>query len=171
MGGAAFGRCRPAPARRASDLFAFKANFRGASLRPDCCRCCRSAAATAAWWWPTTGLTTLACCIRADRLEACRRAAPGLRAGEAVETLLKRECGGVACALRPCARAKAPWLAAGPIDPGIRLAPGDALFRIGNAAGEAHPIIGEGMSMALQSAWLLCAQLLHPAVPRSEPVG
>lgn len=35
------------------------------------------------------------------------------------------------------------------------------MFRIGNAAGEAHPIIGEGMSMALQSAWLLCAQLLE----------
>ena len=39
-----------------------------------------------------------------------------------------------------------------------------ALFRIGNAAGEAHPIIGEGISMALQSAWLLCAHLLDPAV-------
>jgi 2-polyprenyl-6-methoxyphenol hydroxylase-like FAD-dependent oxidoreductase len=31
---------------------------------------------------------------------------------------------------------------------------------VGNAAGEAHPIIGEGMSMALQGAFLLCAQLL-----------
>ncbi|MCJ7799762.1 MAG: hypothetical protein MUP33_08410, partial [Polaromonas sp.] len=36
-----------------------------------------------------------------------------------------------------------------------------------NAAAEAHPIIGEGMSMALQSAWLLCAQLLH-AKPRQD---
>jgi 2-polyprenyl-6-methoxyphenol hydroxylase-like FAD-dependent oxidoreductase len=36
------------------------------------------------------------------------------------------------------------------------------MFRIGNAAGEAHPIIGEGMSMALQSAWLLCQHLLAP---------
>ena len=36
----------------------------------------------------------------------------------------------------------------------------DPLFRIGNAAGEAHPIIGEGMSMAMQSAWLLCTRLL-----------
>jgi flavin-dependent dehydrogenase len=29
-------------------------------------------------------------------------------------------------------------------------------FLVGNAAGEVHPIIGEGISMALQSAWLLC---------------
>ena len=52
------------------------------------------------------------------------------------------------------------WLAAGPLDPGPHLAGSDGLFRIGNAAGEAHPIIGEGISMALQSAWLLCARLL-----------
>ena len=31
---------------------------------------------------------------------------------------------------------------------------------IGNAAAEAHPIIGEGISMAMQSAWLLCARLI-----------
>jgi flavin-dependent dehydrogenase len=30
---------------------------------------------------------------------------------------------------------------------------------IGNAAAEAHPIIGEGISMAMQSAWFLCARL------------
>jgi flavin-dependent dehydrogenase len=42
----------------------------------------------------------------------------------------------------------------------MQLRADDGLFRIGNAAGEAHPIIGEGMSMALQSSWLLCAQLL-----------
>jgi flavin-dependent dehydrogenase len=27
---------------------------------------------------------------------------------------------------------------------------------VGNAAGEAHPIVAEGISMAIQSAWLLC---------------
>jgi flavin-dependent dehydrogenase len=36
----------------------------------------------------------------------------------------------------------------------------DGVYRIGNAAAEAHPIIGEGMSMALQSASLLCTYLL-----------
>jgi flavin-dependent dehydrogenase len=57
-----------------------------------------------------------------------------------------------------------PWLAAGPLRPGVRLggACGGA-FLIGNAAGEVHPIIGEGISMALQSAWLLCEELTGSA--------
>ena len=42
----------------------------------------------------------------------------------------------------------------------------DAVLRVGNAAGEAHPLIGEGMTMALQSAWLL-SQTLQQA--RSKP--
>ncbi len=36
----------------------------------------------------------------------------------------------------------------------------DGRFMIGNAAAEAHPIIGEGISMAMQSAWLLCVRLI-----------
>ena len=52
------------------------------------------------------------------------------------------------------------WLSSGPLKPGIRLQASDSILRIGNAAGEAHPIIGEGMSMALQSAWMLCTLLL-----------
>jgi flavin-dependent dehydrogenase len=52
-----------------------------------------------------------------------------------------------------------PWLASGPLAPGVRVGAQDAMFRIGNAAGEAHPILGEGMSMALQSAALLCTHL------------
>lgn len=45
---------------------------------------------------------------------------------------------------------------------------GDGRFAIGNAAGEAHPILGEGMSMAIQSAWLLSDQLIAHAVRRSR---
>jgi len=83
-------------------------------------------------------------------------------AGDVVEAMLQRDCGGVRTALERAHREGA-WLAAGPLDPGIRLRADDTLLRIGNAAGEAHPIIGEGMSMALQSSWLLCAELLAPA--------
>jgi flavin-dependent dehydrogenase len=88
-----------------------------------------------------------------------RGAAPGLRAGDAVEAWLQRECGGVRQALRDATR-DGPWLASGPLDPGVRIDARDKIFRIGNAAGEAHPILGEGMSMALQSASLLCSHLL-----------
>ena len=112
------------------------------------------------------GVTTLAGCIRSDYLGAHRRASPGLRAGEVVEAMLKHQCKGVRTVLQGASREGA-WLAVGPLDPGIRLGVEDGLFRIGNAAGEAHPIIGEGMSMALQSSWLLCAHLLGTDQPQS----
>ena len=60
------------------------------------------------------------------------------------------------------ARRDGRWLGIGPIQPGIR-APwhrADGRFMIGNAAAEAHPIIGEGISMAMQSAWFLCVRLI-----------
>lgn len=153
------GRPRPRLARSASDLFAFKANFREARLDEGLLPVLSFDGGYGGMVLAGAGVTTVACCIRRDRLDAGRRAAPGLSAGDVVEALLKRECGGVRAALQAASR-EGPWLAAGPINPGIRLGASDALLRIGNAAGEAHPIIGEGMSMALQSAWLLCAHLL-----------
>jgi menaquinone-9 beta-reductase len=111
------------------------------------------------------GLTTVACCIRADQLALYRARAAARTAGAVVEAYLQDQCPAVREALQPAVRI-GPWLAAGPIRPGVRLDPGDPpVFRVGNAAGEAHPIIGEGISMALQSAWLLCNQLLqYPGV-------
>ncbi|MEO8013567.1 MAG: NAD(P)/FAD-dependent oxidoreductase [Polaromonas sp.] len=158
------GRAERRLARQPSDLFAFKANFRHAGLAPGLLPVLSFEGGYGGMVLADQGITTLACCIREDRLEACRRLHPDLGAGEAVEAYLKQACDGVAQALGPAQREGA-WLATGPIDPGIRLRADDALFRIGNAAGEAHPIIGEGMSMAMQSAWLLCAQLLQSARP------
>ena len=162
-------RPRRRQARSAGDLFAFKANFRGAALAQGVLPVLSLDGGYGGMVVADGGLTTLACCVRGARLDACRRAAPGLRAGEAVEAWLRRECGGVRAALHKAVRA-GPWLAAGPLDPGVRVDGGGGVLRIGNAAGEAHPIIGEGMSMALQSAWLLCAQLLD-AAPRGSPLG
>jgi flavin-dependent dehydrogenase len=47
------------------------------------------------------------------------------------------------------------WLAAGPIRPGMRTLVTGGTFAVGNAAGEAHPLVAEGITMAIQSAWLL----------------
>jgi len=146
-------------ARNAADLFAFKANFRDASLELGLLPVLSFDGGYGGMVVADGGMTTVACCLRRDRLVTCRRASPGLGAGNAVEAMLKRECGGMRVALQAGSR-EGPWLSVGPLDPGIRLRADDDLFRIGNAAGEAHPIIGEGMSMALQSAWLLCAQLI-----------
>jgi flavin-dependent dehydrogenase len=143
----------------AADLLAFKANFRGASLDEGLLPVLSLDGGYGGMVVADGGVTTVACCIRRDRLGASRLASPGLRAGEAIEAFLRRECRGVCIALQAATR-DGPWLAAGPLRPGIRVDAEDGPFRIGNAAGEAHPIIGEGMSMAMQSAWLLCAHLL-----------
>lgn len=156
---------------RASDLLAFKANFRQARLQNGLLPVLAFSGGYGGMVRADAGITTLACCIRRDQLEASRRASPGLSAGDVIETLLKEQCAGVKTALQDATREGA-WLAAGPLDTGIHLRTGDDIFRIGNAAGEAHPIIGEGMSMALQSAWLLCSQLRHgaPGVGLSDPL-
>lgn len=146
--------------RRGSDLLAFKANFIGAELEAGLLPVLAFDGGYGGMVVADGGVATIACCIRSDRLAALRARAPGRSAGEVVEAMLRRECAGVDSALRAAER-RGPWLGSGPIDPGIRLRSDDRVFRIGNAAGEAHPIIGEGMSMAMQSAWLLCDHLLR----------
>ncbi len=157
---------RQGRARRhgASDLLAFKANFLGSSLPPGLLPVLALDGGYGGMVIADHGVATIACCLRRDRLEALRRGAPGASAGEAVEAWMRQRCAGVRRALLGATR-DGQWLAAGPIDPGIRVRAGDQIFRIGNAAGEAHPILGEGISMALQSAGLLCA-LLVDAGPR-----
>ena len=153
---------RRQPLRSAADLFAFKATFTGAAHASDSISVLALDGGYGGMVVAGGGVSTLACCIRRDRLSALRSAAPGLRAGDAVQAWLLRECGGVAQALQFATR-EGHWLAAGPIDPGVRVGPADEMFCIGNAAGEAHPILGEGISMALQSAALLCRHLLADA--------
>jgi flavin-dependent dehydrogenase len=145
--------------QRASDLFAFKANFKNTNLAQGILPVLAFDGGYGGMVVGAHGITTLACCIRRDRLSACRKEAHAQRAGEVVESYLKENCAGVRKALAG-ARRDGAWLGAGPIQPGIRMPRhGGGIFLIGNAAGEAHPIIGEGISMAMQSAWLLCGYL------------
>jgi len=146
--------------RRGSDLLAFKATFHAASLPAGLLPVLLFAGGYGGMVQADHGIFTLACCIRADKLEALRRSSPGKPAGDVVQDMLLRECKGVSDALRGAVRQGA-WMASGPLAPGVRLRSDETIFRIGNAAGEAHPIIGEGMSMALQSAGLLCAKLVQ----------
>ncbi len=101
------------------------------------------------------GRATLACCIRREALERMRR--PGMSAGEALFLFLKERIPSVERTLS--AATDGPWLAAGPLHPGRRPVYRDGVFAVGNAAGETHPIIGEGIAMALGSARLLCERL------------
>lgn len=151
----------PRRASQASDLLAFKANYDGAALSPGLLPVLAFEGGYGGMVIGEDGILTLAACLRRDRLCAVRRAMPGASAGEAVEAYLKLSIEGVHQALAP-ARRRGKWLSAGPLRPGMRLAfqQRAGAFLIGNAAGEAHPIIGEGISMAMQSAWLLCGRLL-----------
>lgn len=152
------GRTLRSRAHSSADILAFKANFREARLQEGLLPVLSFNGGYGGMVKADGGITTLACCIRRDHLDACRRESPGSSAGAVVEAMLRQQCDGVRSALQGAKR-EGPWLAAGPLDTGIHLRGNDAIFRIGNAAGEAHPIIGEGISMALQSAWVLCAQL------------
>ncbi|MDQ9169252.1 NAD(P)/FAD-dependent oxidoreductase [Oxalobacteraceae bacterium R-40] len=149
------------------DLFAFKANFAGAQLEEGLLPVLAFKGGYGGMVIGEHGLLTLACCIRRDRLSACRSQIKSDSAGDAVQSYLASECKGVRQALDGAAR-QGKWLSVGPIRPGIRMPrDGGRFFLVGNAAGEAHPIIGEGMSMAIQSAWLACELLIaEPAALR-----
>jgi flavin-dependent dehydrogenase len=144
---------------RASDLFAFKANYRDASLAAGLLPVLSFAGGYGGMVVADGGIATVACCVRRDRLLLARQAAPGAPAGEAIERMLIASCSGVRDALRTASRVGA-WIGAGPLDPGVHFTRSDTQLRIGNAAGEAHPIIGEGISMAIQSGFLLSSRLL-----------
>jgi menaquinone-9 beta-reductase len=143
--------------RRGSDLFAFKARFHGTTLLPGLLPVLAFAGGYGGIVVSDGGQTTLACCMRRDALHTYRALTPGA-AAIAVETTLRRSCGGVREALE-AARRDGSWLSVGPIRPGIHLSAPCGVFRVGNAAGESHPLIGEGISMAMQSAKLLAGQL------------
>lgn len=150
-------RCSP---KRSSDLLAFKANFSGADLPSGQLPVLAFEGGYGGMVIADHGRLTLACCIRRARLRAYRagRSVPG--AGPAVEALLRESCRGVGRALAD-AEISGRWLAAGPLRPGIRTLWREPTgFAVGNAAGEAHPILGEGISMALQGSWLLCRHLI-----------
>lgn len=146
-----------------SDFFAFKANFKHGGLDRGLLPVISFPGGYGGMVVGGHATTTLAFCIRRDTLENCRRGKAGTKAAEAAAIHVAQSCLGVRTMLES-AEQHGTWLAAGPLRPGIHpssQAPG--LFVIGNAAGEAHPIIGEGMSMAIQSAVLL-ADLLSPCI-------
>ena len=146
----------PAP-HRASDLLAFKAHFDGADLAFDLMPLLVFPGGYGGMVWSDAGRVSLSCCVSRGTLNSYRNSQE--RAGEAVLRHLRCSCRGVANALER-AKLRGTWLSAGPIRPGIRMGFTDGVFRVGNAAGEAHPIVAEGISMAIQSAWLLCRILI-----------
>lgn len=162
---AAHGSWEPGPARdgtaqrrEARDLLGFKAHFHGSSLAAGLMPLVLFPGGYGGMVHGDGGRVSFSCCIRRDALRRCREEHRGLAAGEAVIAHVVETCRGVRESLAG-ARREAPWLAAGPMRPGIRPLARDGLFALGNAAGEAHPLVAEGISMAIQSGWLLAREL------------
>jgi len=158
-----FGTLPTQPLRRAargSDLLGFKARFHQCRLPDGLMPLLAFPGGYGGMVHTNEGRASVSCCIRRDQLERCRRTTPGVSAAEAVQVHLSNSCRGVREALSG-ASLEGPWVSAGPIRPGIRPRFTGGIFSIGNAAGEAHPIIAEGISMSIQSAWLLCERLLE----------
>jgi len=146
------------PVSRPSDLFGFKAHFLDSRLPSGLMPLLAFPGGYGGMVHSDHGRVSLSCCIRRDQLKIARRASGPVKAGEAVLAHIKKSCRAAREALAG-ASIEDDWLSAGPIRPGIRRCGFDGIFLVGNAAGEAHPVVAEGIGMAMQSAWLLSERL------------
>jgi len=142
----------------ASDLLGFKAHFTGTHLAAGLMPLVLFPGGYGGMVHADGERTSLSCCVLRDALGRCRRAHRGLAAGEALLLHIVESCRGVREALAG-ARREAAWLSAGPIRPGVRTLARGRVFSVGNLAGEAHPLVAEGISMAIQSGWLAARAL------------
>jgi hypothetical protein len=124
---------------RPGDLLGFKAHFLNDQLPPGLMPLLSFPGGYGGMVHTDGGRVSLSCCVRHDRLTALRAGMDG-DAGDAVLEHLCRSCRGAREALAGATR-DGPWLAAGPIRPGIRLQGRPGIFPVGNAAGEAHPVV------------------------------
>lgn len=156
------GRIEPTPRERkaaAADLFAFKARFGGAALPQHTMPLVAFPGGYGGLVTTDSNEVSFSCCITRAALAACRSELAGASAGAAVLAHVFGACRGMRDALSGAAR-EGGWLAAGPLQPGYHARCGDGVFVVGNALAEAHPIVAEGISMAIQSAALLAERLI-----------
>lgn len=156
------------PPPHASDMLAFKAHFRAGTLPEGLMPLLAFPGGYGGMVHTDGGRISLSCCIRRDALTAARDKHGG-RAADAVFAHIKKATRGAALALDG-AEADGVFLSAGPIRPGIRARFSDGIFFTGNLAGEAHPVIAEGISMAIQASSLLARILIaEPDIALAGP--
>ncbi|HEY0265126.1 MAG TPA: FAD-dependent monooxygenase [Rhizomicrobium sp.] len=143
---------------KSSDLFAFKAHFSAGRLPAGLMPLLAFPGGYGGLVMSDHGRTSLSCCIRRAALTHARQRHGG-RAAEAVLAHILETTKGARAALGAAALDGA-FLSVGPIHPGIRPRLRDGVFCTGNIAGEAHPVIAEGISMAIQSSGLLAKLLI-----------
>src|SRR5262249_20095406 len=140
----------PHRAARPGDLLGFKAHFENADLPTGLMPLLAFPGGYGGMVRGAGDVVSLSLCIRRAALDAARRPSPG-PSGEAVLAHIESHTPAVRAVLAG-SRRLGDWMAAGPIRPGVRLRTPPGFFAVGNAAGEAHPVIAEGISMAMQSA-------------------
>jgi flavin-dependent dehydrogenase len=148
----------PDAADAPSDLFAFKAHFTGGALPPGLMPLLAFPGGYGGMVMSDGARLSLSCCIRRDALAQARQRHGG-KAAEAVLAHIRATTLGVDRALMG-AVLDGNFLSTGPIHPGIRPRQEGGVFFVGNKAGEAHPIIAEGISMAIQGGALLSRLLI-----------
>jgi len=148
----------PASAPRPSDLFAFKAHFSQSRLPAGLMPLLAFPGGYGGLVETDAGRTSLSCCIRRDALARARQRFGG-KAAHAVLAHILETTRGARLALEH-ASLEGHFLSTGPIHPGIRARQDGGIFFTGNIAGEAHPVIAEGISMAIQSSGLLAELLI-----------
>jgi flavin-dependent dehydrogenase len=153
---------------RPADLLGFKAHFTNSDLPSDLMPLLAFPGGYGGMVHTDGGRVSLSCCLRRDTLQQSRSVLSHSRAAETVLHHIRSSCAGVRDALKP-ATLDDSWLSAGPIRPGVRDRYTDGIFRVGNCAGEAHPIVAEGISMAMQSAALLCRLLIAGKAAGQQP--
>jgi len=153
------------PSQLGSDLFGFKAHFRNCALPEGLMPLVAFPDGYGGMVHCDGGRVSFSCCIRHRRLRQIR-CSTGSSAGAAVWDYILQSCPALGPIFAHAEREGA-WLSAGPIRPGIRPRYYQGIFAVGNAAGEAHPVVAEGITMAMQSAWLL-ARLLVQQPERSR---
>lgn len=142
-----------------TDFLGFKAHFTKCDLAIDLMPLLVFPGGYGGMVHTDNGRVTLSCGVIRKTLQQLRKLHPGLSAGDAVACHIISTCKGAADVLLNAQR-EGQWLSVGPLRPGIRPRYTEGVFFVGNSAGEAHPIVAEGISMALQSAWLLAHLLI-----------
>jgi flavin-dependent dehydrogenase len=149
---------QPSSPKDPSDLLAFKFVFDGASLDHHLMPLLAFPGGYGGMAHLGGGHVGLSCCIRRDVLQSRRELYGSPSAADATLRHIRATVQAVEDVLGNASEPEE-RLAAGPIRPGIRVRSQPGLFKVGNAAGEAHPVIAEGISMAIQGGYLL-AQVL-----------
>lgn len=152
-----------------SDLFGFKAHFANTGLAAGLMPLLAFSGGYGGMVHCEEGKASISFCLRRQVLESLRQQQSGDAATVAYSHVLNT-CRGVRETLGKADLVGA-WLTTGPIRPGIRVKGDGGIFRVGNAAGEAHPVVAEGITMAMQASWLVVERLLKWKAAGANPTA